>query len=236
MGLLLRLYDPQEGRITLDGVDLRAIEPRALRELISVAPQELFLFNTSLRENLLYGRPQAPEEEWKEAARRACLQDFCAALPQGYDTPVGERGLQLAGGQRQRLTLARALLKESPLLILDEATAYLDSRTEEKVLEGLEELRGKRTLLLISHRPSLLQAADRILVLQRGRMVGSGSHEQLLRESEAYRELYRRQLSGGDGGDGLGPLAAGYRRRDPSLRTAAMVDPWPTPSREVIRP
>ncbi|NMB12477.1 MAG: ABC transporter ATP-binding protein [Firmicutes bacterium] len=194
VNLIPRFYDPTSGVVRLDGVDLRELSLRDLRQQIGLVPQETILFGVSVRENILYGRPDASEQEVEEAARIANADDFIMALPDGYDTPVGERGASLSGGQRQRLAIARAVLRSPRLLILDEATSALDTESELLVQEALSRLMQGRTTFIIAHRLSTIRNAHRILVLDGGRIVESGSHTELMREEGLYRRLYDAQF------------------------------------------
>lgn len=192
--LLLRFYEPQSGRIFLDGCDLGQIDLNALRNQIAVVPQEPFLFSDSLRENIRYGRLNATEEEVRRAARLAYADEFISAMPQGYDTVVGRKGATLSGGQRQRIAIARAFLKNAPILILDEATSALDPDTERVIQVALKTLLQNRTTLIISHRFSTIQFANRIVVLKQGEPPLVGTHEALLAQSANYRNLWRQSL------------------------------------------
>jgi ABC-type multidrug transport system fused ATPase/permease subunit len=194
MDLVPRLYDPTEGRITLDGVDLRDVTLHSLRAQLGVVTQETFLFHDSVRSNIAYGRPDATDDQIVAAARAAHAHEFVARLPQGYDTLLGERGVKLSGGERQRIAIARALLKNSPILLLDEATSSLDVESERAVQGALERLMSDRTVLVIAHRLSTVQRADRILVLEGGRIVASGTHAQLMEQEGLYRRLYEMQF------------------------------------------
>ena len=194
VSLVARFYDPTAGRVTLDGVDLRRFDERELRAHIGVVPQETQLFSGTVRENIRYGRPGAPDTEVEAAARAANAHDFIAAFPDAYETVVGERGVKLSGGQRQRVAIARALLKDPRILILDEATSSLDSESESLVQEALETLMQGRTVFVIAHRLSTIRSADRILVLDDGRIVQAGSHDALLAQGGLYSELYRKQF------------------------------------------
>jgi ATP-binding cassette, subfamily B, bacterial MsbA len=194
--LLPRFWDVTGGRITLDGVDLRDVTLASLRGQIALVTQETVLFNDTVRANIAYGRPEVPLAEVERAARLAQAHDFITAMPQGYDTRIGERGGRLSGGQRQRLAIARAFLKDAPILILDEATSALDAQSEREVQRALDSLmRGldghRRTTLVIAHRLSTIRDADRILVISGGRVVEAGPHEELLRRGGEYARLYR---------------------------------------------
>jgi subfamily B ATP-binding cassette protein MsbA len=192
--LLLRLYDVQEGRITLDGVDIRELSTGRLRQSMAMVFQDNFLFSASIRENILLGRPDASAEALGEAVNAAFLADFIASLPDGLDTPVGERGMLLSGGQKQRIAIARALLKDAPIVILDEATSSLDNFSEAIVRQALQNLTAGRTVLIVAHRLSSIAHADRILVIEGGRVVENGSHGELLAIPDGfYARLYRHQ-------------------------------------------
>ncbi len=191
--LLFRFYDPDSGRITIDGHDLREFTQASLRAAIAVVPQDTVLFNDTLFYNLQYGRPDASRAEVEEAVRLAHLESFIAQLPQGYDTPVGERGLKLSGGEKQRVAIARALLKNPAILIFDEATSSLDSVSERAILHAIEEVAARRTTLVIAHRLSTIVHADQIVVLDQGRVIEQGRHQDLLAASGAYAGLWRLQ-------------------------------------------
>src|SRR5204863_423645 len=178
--LLLRFYDPTKGKILLDGRDLCSLTLNSLRQNIALVAQEPILFAASVSENIAYGRPEASREEIEAAARAAGADEFIQALPEQYETRLGERGATLSSGQRQRLAIARAFLKDAPILILDEPTSALDVETEEALLHALEHLMRGRTTLIIAHRLSTVRCADRIVVLQEGRIRESGSHDELL--------------------------------------------------------
>jgi ATP-binding cassette, subfamily B, bacterial len=187
--LLLRFYDPQRGRITIDGSDIRQFRPEELRRQIGFVPQDTVLFGASARENIGYGRPGASEAEIEAAARAAAADQFLRELPAGYGTFLGERGTRLSGGQRQRIAIARAILKDPPILLLDEATSALDAESERLVQAALGELMRGRTTLVIAHRLATVLKADRIVVLEAGRVVAIGNHAQLMRSSPLYARL-----------------------------------------------
>ena len=198
MNLLLRFFDPSSGRITIDGHDLRALRVRTLREQVGVVLQEPFIFPLTIAENIGYGRPEAGRAEIAAAAAAANAAEFIEALPDGYDTLVGERGMTLSGGEKQRLAIARAFLKNAPVLVLDEPTSALDTRTERLLLEALARLMAGRTTFIIAHRLSTIQAADRILVLTGGAIVEQGRHAELLERGGLYATLYRAQFGGSE--------------------------------------
>jgi ATP-binding cassette subfamily B protein len=193
--LVPRFYDPTEGRITIDGDDLRDVTQESLRAHIGVVTQETFLFHATIRENLLYAKPDATEEEIIAAAQAANIHDFLLSLSEGYETVVGERGFRLSGGEKQRLAIARALLKNPRILILDEATSNLDATSEFLIQQALETLLEGRTSLVIAHRLSTILNADKILVLDEGQLVESGRHEELLTQEGLYATLYHQQFS-----------------------------------------
>ncbi len=199
--LLLRLYDPTEGTITIDGHNIREVTQESLRSLISFVPQEPLLFHRTLRDNIRYGRRDASEAEVIEAAKRAHCHEFISALPQGYDTYVGERGVKLSGGERQRVAIARAILKDAPILILDEATSSLDSESEALIQDAFLKLMGGKTVIAIAHRLSTIMKMDRIIVMEEGRNVLTGSHQELIaQESNLYKKLWEIQAGGFLGG------------------------------------
>jgi ABC-type multidrug transport system fused ATPase/permease subunit len=193
--LIGRLYDPDQGRLLLDGHDLRELDTSFLRRQIGTVAQEPILFSTTIAENIRYGRPGASREEIESAARAANAHGFVSGFPQGYDTLVGERGVQLSGGQKQRVAIARAVLKDPRILVLDEATSALDAESEHLVKEALDRLMEGRTTLVIAHRLSTVMGADRVLVLDGGRIVQSGPHADLVREDGLYRKLVERQFA-----------------------------------------
>jgi subfamily B ATP-binding cassette protein MsbA len=195
LNLIPRLYDATAGAVTIDGVDVRDATLLSLRRLVSMVPQEPLLFASSIRDNIRYGRLGASDDEVEAAARAASAHGFVSALPEGYDTEVGERGVKLSVGQQQRISIARAFLKDAPILLLDEPTSALDANTEADFLESLEALMAGRTVVIVAHRLSTIRSADRIYVLDRGRVVECGSHDELLAAGGAYRRLHDRQLS-----------------------------------------
>jgi ATP-binding cassette, subfamily B, bacterial len=213
--LLPRFYDPQSGRITLDGVDVRDLRLASLRSQLGVVFEESFLFSETIRDNLSYGRPDASEADIVRAAQWAQADRFIQALPDGYDTVVGERGLTLSGGQRQRIALARALLTDPQVLLLDDATSSIDVRTEEEIHDTLRRVMEGRTTILVAHRRSTLNLADRIVVLDGGRVVDSGTHGELVERCRLYRQL----LGGPE--DDLDTAAAGDGEPEPALTAAA---------------
>jgi ATP-binding cassette subfamily B protein len=196
LALLLRFYDPQEGAVRIDGVDVRGMDPRALRRLLAVVPQDPVIFAASVLDNVRYGRPEASRDEVRAACDKAFALEFVERLPQGLDTLLGERGATLSGGQRQRLSIARALLADRPILLLDEATSSLDAASERMVQQALETLERGRTTLAIAHRLATVQHADRIVVMDRGAIVAQGTHAELMREGGLYASLARLQFLG----------------------------------------
>jgi ATP-binding cassette subfamily B protein len=192
--LVPRFYDPASGRVTVDGLDVREAKLVSLRRQIGIVAQDPFLFSDTVRENIAFGRPDASHEQVEEAARLAQAHDFVVQLPEGYDTVIGERGITLSGGQRQRIAIARALLLDPRILILDDATASVDATTEAKIRLGLRQAMRNRTTIIIAHRLSTLALADELVVLDRGRIVARGTHEDLIQRSPVYREIYEHGL------------------------------------------
>ena len=187
--LIPRFYDPVSGRILIDGHDIKDITLKSLRDNISMVLQDVFLFNGTIKENIMYGRPEASDEEIENAAKMACIHDFIDNLPQKYNTVVGERGVRLSGGQKQRISIARSLLCESPILILDEATSSVDTETEQEIQEAIQKIAGSCTLVVIAHRLSTVKRADCILVLEEGEVKEQGGHDELLEKNGIYKHL-----------------------------------------------
>lgn len=193
--LIPRFYDPVRGRILIDGIDLRTLKIKSLREKIGIVAQETILFNDTVRNNIAYGLHDCPMEKIIEAAIMANAHDFIMQLPKGYDTVIGERGIKLSGGERQRLSIARALLKNPPILILDEATSNLDAESEILIQEAIERLMKNRTVFVIAHRLSTIRNADRIIVIDNGKIVQEGKHEELVKREGLYQKLYKMQFN-----------------------------------------
>jgi len=189
-----RFYDPTRGRILVDGHDLREVQLDSLRSQIAVVLQDTFLFNTSVRENLLYGKPDATNDEITAAAKAAYADEFILELPEGYETELGERGVKLSGGQKQRLALARAILADPRILILDEATSSVDAEAEYLIQQALESVLLGRTSLVIAHRLSTIRNADKIIALENGRIIEVGDHRELIGRDGLYSQLYKRQI------------------------------------------
>jgi ATP-binding cassette subfamily B protein/subfamily B ATP-binding cassette protein MsbA len=200
--LVARFHDPTEGQILLNGTDLRRYKLRSYRQLLGVVQQEVFLFDGTVRENLAYGRHDATEGEILDAAKRAHAHEFIAALPEGYATLIGERGVKLSGGQRQRLAIARALLADPQILVLDEATSNLDTESEQYIQASLNELLRGRTSFVIAHRLSTITHADLIVVVEQGRIVEQGRHDELMEARGIYYEMVTRQQEAMVGGNG----------------------------------
>ena len=194
--LLLRFYDPAAGSVTLDGVPLRDLDPAALRGRIALVPQDSVMFATTVRDNIRFGRPDASDADVMRAAEHAHAAAFIAALPQGFDTPIGERGIMLSGGQRQRIAIARAILRDAPLLLLDEATSSLDAESETQVAAALADLMRQRTTIVIAHRLATVLSCDRILVMEDGRVVEEGTHQALVAKGGLYARLAKLQFEG----------------------------------------
>jgi ABC-type multidrug transport system fused ATPase/permease subunit len=192
--LVCRFYDPIAGQVTVDGRDLRTLTLASLRRSVAVVLQDTFLFNSTVRENLLFGKPSTTEDELIAAAKAAYAHEFIDALPDGYDTEIGERGVKLSGGQKQRLALARAILADPRILILDEATSSVDAEAEYLIQQALESVLHGRTALVIAHRLSTIRNADKIIALEEGRIIEVGDHRELMHGGGLYSQLYRRQL------------------------------------------
>jgi len=240
--ILLRFYDVADGRVTIDGQDIRDVTQLSLRAALGVVPQDTVLFNDTILYNIRYGRPDASDEEVREAARLAQIDSFIRALPQGYSTMVGERGLKLSGGEKQRVAIARTILKGPPILLLDEATSALDSHTEKDIQDALDRIARTRTTVVIAHRLSTIVGADNILVLDAGRLVEQGTHKELLAKGGLYASLWNRQREAekarevlaealaGEGQrimDGRIPSASGNLGSGPALATPAPAEGLP---------
>jgi ATP-binding cassette subfamily B protein len=195
VALIARLYDPSEGAVLVDGADVRSVDVRSLRSEIAFVGDDSFLFSATVAENIAYAHPEASREEIEAAARRAQAELFIRDLPEGYDTVVGERGLTLSGGQRQRVAIARALLADPRILILDDATSSVDARTERAIKRGLREVMEGRTTFIIAHRLSTISLADEIVVMDSGRIVDRGTHEELMEGCSFYAEIAEHGLA-----------------------------------------
>jgi ATP-binding cassette, subfamily B, heavy metal transporter len=218
--LLFRFYEVTSGRITIDGQDIRDVTQRSLRNAIGMVPQDTVLFNDTVRYNIRYGRWDATDAEVEEAAKHAQIDTFIRHSPKGYDTEVGERGLKLSGGEKQRVAIARTILKGPPILVLDEATSALDSHTEKDIQDALDEISANRTTLVIAHRLSTVISADEILVLDKGIIVERGTHQQLLAASGLYASMWNRQREAEEARETLalvGDDDAAPNREPPSL-------------------
>ena len=196
MKLLFRFYDPTKGTIQIDGIDAHDLSLTSLRETLSLVPQEPALFHRSLMENIRYGKPDASDEEVIAAAKLAHCDEFIATLPETYETLVGERGIKLSGGERQRVALARTFLRNAPVIVLDEATSSLDSESERYIQNALGKLMKSRTTLVIAHRLSTIRSVDRIVVMNKGRIIENGTHDELLGKKGLYAQLWTLQQNG----------------------------------------
>jgi ATP-binding cassette subfamily B protein len=192
--LILRFYDPASGRVRFDGADLPTVNPTDLRQRIALVPQDTVVFASSVADNIRFGNPDASDDDVKRAAEAAHAAEFIARLPQGYDTVLGERGITLSGGQRQRIAIARAILRDAPLLLLDEATSSLDAESETLVQKALTQLMQQRTSIVIAHRLATVLSCDRILVIDKGRIVEEGTHTQLSANGGLYARLAKLQF------------------------------------------
>ncbi|MFI8491775.1 ABC transporter ATP-binding protein [Peribacillus butanolivorans] len=192
--LLIRFYDPQQGTIKMDGLDIRDVSLKSIRSQMGIVSQDIILFNGSIRDNIVYGKLDATDDEITESAKAANAHDFIRAFPNGYNSQIGERGVKLSGGQKQRIAIARALLKSPQIIILDEATAALDTESEHLIQEALSRLLVNRTSIVIAHRLSTVQNADQIIVLEKGSVHEKGTHEQLLTSNGRYRQLHDLQF------------------------------------------
>jgi subfamily B ATP-binding cassette protein MsbA len=194
VNLVPRFYDVTSGAVRIDGQDVRELEIASLRRQVGIVAQETFLFNATVAENIRYGKADADLDEIREVARNAMADSFISAMPQGYDTIIGERGIKLSGGQRQRIAIARAMLKNAPILILDEATSHLDSESEALVQRALANLMQNRTVFVIAHRLSTIRRADKIVVVDSGRISDIGTHDDLVNQGGIYQRLHELQF------------------------------------------
>ena len=192
--LLPRFYDVTGGSVTIDGHDVRSLKQESLRKNIGIVQQDVYLFNATIKENILYGKLDATDDEVIAAAKRANIHDYVLSLPNGYDTEIGERGVRLSGGQKQRLSIARVFLKDPAILILDEATSALDNPTEILIQQALDELCRGRTTIVVAHRLSTIKNADMIAVIADGRVIEQGTHEELMQKGGEYQSLYNLQF------------------------------------------
>jgi ATP-binding cassette subfamily B protein len=190
LNLLPRFYDVSKGNIKIDGINIQELTQESLRNTVSIVPQSPYIFNVSIRDNLLYAKPDATQDEIEDACKKAALHDFIISKPDGYDTFVGEGGVVLSGGQKQRLAIARALLKKSKILLLDEATSALDNETQQKIKKAIANIGTECTVIIVAHRLTTVEDCDKILVLSNHRIEAEGTHKQLLKKCEVYRELY----------------------------------------------
>jgi ATP-binding cassette subfamily B protein len=222
--ILFRFYDIGAGSVTIDGQDIRDVTQKSLRAAIGVVPQDTVLFNDTIMYNIRYGRPDASDEDVIAAAKLAQIDDFVQTLPQGYKTMVGERGLKLSGGEKQRVAIARTLLKAPPILVLDEATSALDSHTEKEIQDALDRATQDRTTLVIAHRLSTIVHANNIVVLDKGEVVEQGSHAELIAKGGLYASLWSRQRQAEKAREELA-LALEEAERTGALRAADMLLP-----------
>ena len=209
--LLFRFYDIDSGAILIDGQDIRAVQQKSLRAAIGIVPQDTVLFNDTITYNIAYGKPGSSREEVETAARLAHIHNFILAMPDGYDTMVGERGLKLSGGEKQRVAIARSILKQPAIMLFDEATSALDTNTEREIQQNLREVSRGRTTLVIAHRLSTVVDADEIIVLEDGRIAERGRHPALLAKNGRYAEMWRRQQEAANKGEAI-PVPAPFHQ------------------------